>query len=185
MVAKAAVTKEKDDLTDAQLYVLYQSVEYHWTRIGENYVSMDRRYVEVNFAQGATETALVRKGYAERKQVKDPWGGKRESVVLTKKGLRVGKDEFSRRRGKTPEALAEAKQKASQKRLEKERLEAEKVSNLFKGMVLTDRHGRKRGVDDYIFGQLARGSKLPKDTKVEFTYAQLKKIGTQIQEMVP
>jgi hypothetical protein len=185
MVAKPKAVKEPDDLTDAQRYSLFTSVEYHWTRIGENYVSMDRRYVELNFAQSGTEAALVRKGYAERKQVKSPWGGKREAVVLTTKGKKVGEEEFTRRRGKSVKAHAEGLQAVSKKRLEKERKETEKVSNLFKGMVITDRHGRKYDLDQYIFEQLGRGAKPPQNTKVEFSYSQLKKIGTQIQGLVP
>jgi hypothetical protein len=176
---------EKEELTDPQKFALYQSVEYHWKRIGENYAGQDKAPVLLEFATSGSEAALIRKGYAQRKQVRTPWGDRRESTVLTKDGLRVGKEEFARRRGKAVAEYAGQLQADSRKRLEKERKETEKVSNLFKGMVLTDRHGRKQGLDEYIFHQLRRGAKLPKDTKVEFSYKQLKKIGEQVRELSP
>lgn len=183
--AMAVVLDEKVDLTDAQKYALFQAVEYHYKRIGENYVGQEEQAIELEFATYGTEMALIRKGLVEKKSVKDHWGRMRDRPVLSRKAIEVGVAEFTRMRKQTPKDYAKALQDASKKRLEKRRAEVDKVANLFIGLTIQSRNGRKVSMERFIHDRLWEGSRPVKDGKVELSVKQLKTLGEQIQNLVP
>lgn len=174
-----------NDLTDAQKYALYEAVKDHYKLIGENYAGQEKKPIVLGSVSYGTEKALIRKGFAEVKLVKDGWGRDRNSAVLSKEAIEVGVAEFTRMAKRTPDEYAKAIQDASKKALEKRRIEVDKIANLFIGLSIGDARGKKVPMEKFIHDRLWEGTRPVQNGKVELNVKQLKKLGEQIQELVP
>lgn len=175
MSKKLMIVTPNVDLTDAQKYALYRSVERHMQKVGTRSAKTDEPIRLDGSISGSTAMALDRKGMVTRKR--DHYY--KNAYELTVHGRLKGYEEFVAVRGVEPAAWADELQADEDKKARGRKERIGLIANLFTGFTVTDGKSR-RSLPKVLAEKIDRES-----PNVRLSETQLRQIGEQIQKLVP